>query len=132
MTLHLKPRRHGISVRFLKEFHRGAGALGATVVGNSQRSLENLATNLVECGMSFAYTSASSAGVVAPMEAAMDADIERDTVVLGAASAHDFMVLGLNAVACMIDMFGFADPAHASGAADAVRAGTDQLNGLRR
>jgi hypothetical protein len=73
--------------------------------------------------MSFAYTSTSSAGVVA----AMDADIEGDTVVLGATSAHVFMGLGLNAVASMIDMFWFADPAHASGAAHAVRAGTDQL-----
>ena len=77
--------------------------------------------------MSFAYTSTSSAGVVAPMEAARDADIERDTVVLRATSAHVFVGLGLNAVASMIDMFWFADPAHASGAAHAVRAGTDQL-----
>jgi hypothetical protein len=61
------------------------------------------------------------------MEAAMEADIERDAVVLSATSAHLFMVLGLNAVASMIDMFGFAEPAHASGAAHAVRAGTDQL-----
>ena len=60
------------------------------------------------------------------MEAAMEADIELATVVLGATSAHVFMVLGLNAVASMIDMFGFADPAHASGAAHAVRAGAHE------
>ena len=76
--------------------------------------------------MSFAYTSTSSAGVVAPMEAARDADIERDTVVLRATSAHVFVGLGLNAVASMIDMFWCADPAHACGAAHAVRAGIDQ------
>jgi len=45
------------------------------------------------------------------MEAAMEADIERATAVLGAPSAHICMAFGLNAVASMIDMFGFADPA---------------------
>jgi hypothetical protein len=60
----------------------------------------------------------------------MDADIERNTVVSGATSAHEFMVLGLNAVACMIDMLGFADPARASGAADSC--GSRSTHGLRR
>jgi len=51
------------------------------------------------------------------MEAAMEADIELATVVLGSTSAHTFTVLGLNAVASLIDMFGIADPAHRSGQA---------------
>src|SRR5262245_32244439 len=67
-------------------------------------------SNLVECGMSFAYTPARSAACRPPMEAEMDADIELAAVVLSSRSAHVFMVLGLNAVASMIDMFGFADP----------------------
>jgi len=51
------------------------------------------------------------------MEAAMEADIEPATVVLGSTSAHTFTVLGLNAVASLTDMFGIADPAHRSGRA---------------
>ena len=48
------------------------------------------------------------------MQAAMEADIERATVVSGTPSAHVFTVLGLNAVASMIEMSGVADPAHPS------------------
>jgi len=46
------------------------------------------------------------------MEAAMEARTEPTTVVLGSTSAHVFLVLGLNAVASMIDMLKCADPAH--------------------
>ena len=48
------------------------------------------------------------------MQAAMEADSERATVDLGTPSVHAFTVLGLNAVASMIDMSRVADPAHPS------------------
>jgi hypothetical protein len=51
------------------------------------------------------------------MEVAMEADIELATVVLGSMSEHVSIVLGLNAVASLIDTFGFADPAHRCGRA---------------
>jgi len=60
------------------------------------------------------------------MEAAMEARTEPTTVVLGSTSAHVFLVLGLNAVASMIDMFGLADP-HPPWRRDAVRAGAYKL-----
>ena len=60
------------------------------------------------------------------MQAAMEAEIERATVVLGTPSAHVFTVLGLNAVASMIEMSGVADPAPVLGR-HAVRAGAHAL-----
>jgi hypothetical protein len=51
----------------------------------------------------------------------MEADTERATAVQGSPSPHVFIVLGLNAVASMIDMFGFADPAHPSWRRHAAR-----------
>ena len=57
------------------------------------------------------------------MEAAMEADIKLAAVVLGSTSLHVSIVLGLNAVASMIDIFGFADPAHPSWRRHAARAG---------
>jgi len=51
------------------------------------------------------------------MEAAMEADIKLAAVVLGSTSLHLSIVLGLNAVASLIDTFGSGDPAHRSGRA---------------
>ena len=65
------------------------------------------------------------------MQAAMEADIERATVVSGTPSAHVFTVLGLNAVASMIEMSGVADPAPVLGR-HAVRAGAPCAHGLWR
>jgi len=64
------------------------------------------------------------------MQAAMEADIERATAALGAPSPHVFIVLGLNSVASMIDMFGFADAAHPSWRRHAVSAGAPSAHKL--
>jgi len=45
------------------------------------------------------------------MEAAMEADIKLAAVVLGSTCLYVSIVLGLNAVASLIDTFGSGDPA---------------------